>query len=159
MKTQISARIQDTPKGWGANLRLHSGSFAATILYFLAQKKTIPATSGHPSLHKSSPLSCQGACLSSSEHWLSSQRMSQMASTNGPQEPIEPRKGIAKATMPSTIPIAPITWTCDNKIQVSYFVVVPSNIAGWNIQIFLIGDTSSIRIYFPASSVRLPECI
>ena len=50
----------------------------------------------------------QGACFSDSVHWLSEQRMSQMASTNGPQEPMDPRKGIAKATMPSTIPIAPI---------------------------------------------------
>ena len=34
--------------------------------------------------------------------------MSQMASTNGPHEPIDPRKGIAKATMPRIIPIAPM---------------------------------------------------
>ena len=129
MKTQISARIQDTPKRLRCNfLGLRSGAEKPQLFYVSSLKKkyAIPATSGHPSLHKSSPLSCQGACFSDSVHWLSEQRMSQIASTNGPQEPMDPMKGIAKATMPSTIPIAPITWTCDNKIQVSYFVVVPS---------------------------------
>ena len=44
------------PKGWGANLRLHSGSFTATILYFLAQKKKQslrpPDTQVFTSLHR-----------------------------------------------------------------------------------------------------------
>ena len=116
------------PKGWAANLGLRSGAEKTQLFYISSlQKKTQslrpPDTQVFTSLHR---CLAKGLASRSSVHWLSEQRMSQMASTNGPQEPMDPRKGIAKATMPSTIPIAPITWTCDNKIQVSNFVVVPS---------------------------------
>ena len=107
---------------WDFALELKNRNFS---IFPRSKKKRNPCNLRTPKSSQVLP-SRQGACFSDSVHWLSEQRMSQMASTNGPQEPMDPRKGIAKATMPSTIPIAPITCTCDNKIQVSYFVVVPS---------------------------------
>ena len=113
-----------TPKDWSVNLGLYSRSLTSTFLYIFPSSKRNAILRPPECLHNLS-LAKQGAFFSASVHWLSEQRMSQMASTNGPHEPIDPRKRMAKATMPRIIPIAPMIWTsCSNSRWVSYFVVL-----------------------------------
>ena len=105
-------------------LRLHSQSF----IHVIHSLFSLPKRKSSRDLRMSSDLkSCQtrSLLLDISALVVITEKESQMASTNGPHEPIDPKKGMARLTKPRTMPTPAISWTsgssqiCSNSKQVS----------------------------------------